>query len=45
MSDPDADRARNRRNVMLALAIGAFVLLVFVVTIARLKGNVLERAF
>jgi len=42
---PEAERARNRRNILLALAIGAFVLLVFVVTIVRLKGSVIERTF
>jgi hypothetical protein len=42
---PDAERARNRRNLMLALAIAAFVLLVFLVTIVKMKAGVLERTF
>jgi hypothetical protein len=42
---PDAERARNRRNLMLALAIGAFVLLVFLVTVVKMKAGVLDRTF
>jgi predicted nucleic acid-binding Zn ribbon protein len=45
MTDLDADRARKRRNLMLALSIGAFVVLVFLVTIVRMKAGVLERTF
>lgn len=41
---PDQVRARKRRNLWLALSIGAFVLLVFFITMAKLGGNVLERA-
>ena len=37
---PEAERARNRRNLMLALAIGAFVLLVFFVTIVKMKAGI-----
>jgi hypothetical protein len=41
MTQPgDNDRIRNRRNWVLALSLVAFVILVFVVTIVRLKGNV-----
>jgi hypothetical protein len=39
---PEARRARIRRNWMLAGALFAFVVLVFVVTIVRLKGNVAQ---
>ncbi|KAF0176912.1 MAG: hypothetical protein FD124_2312 [Alphaproteobacteria bacterium] len=42
---PEAERARNRRNLMLALAIGALVLLVFLVTIVKMKAGVMERSF
>jgi hypothetical protein len=37
---PDAKKARGRRNLMLAAALVAFVIIVFVVTIVRLGGNV-----
>ncbi|MCP5432396.1 MAG: hypothetical protein H6923_03895 [Alphaproteobacteria bacterium] len=36
---PDGEAARRRRSLAIALALGAFVLLVFVVTIVRLGGN------
>lgn len=38
--DTDEVRARSRRNWAVAVALVAFVILVFVVTIVRLKGNV-----
>jgi hypothetical protein len=48
MSDPvrpsEADlKARRGRNVALALGLVLFVILIFVVTLVRLGGNVLER--
>lgn len=50
MSDParesEAERkARNGRNIALALGLVAFVILVFIVTIVRLGGNVADRPF
>lgn len=36
-----AANARRRRNVVLALGLVAFVILIFVVTLVKLKGNVL----
>ncbi|MET0547087.1 MAG: hypothetical protein ABWZ40_12325 [Caulobacterales bacterium] len=51
MSDKDVkppltpEQARNRRNIATALAITGFILLVFFVTMAKIKGNVLERPF
>jgi hypothetical protein len=36
-----AAKARRRRNVVLALGLIAFVILIFVVTLVKLKGNVL----
>lgn len=42
MSEPAGDefeRARRRRNVLIALALLGFVVLVFLVTIAKLKGG------
>jgi len=38
--DDAARRARNGRNIALAIGLAAFVVLVFVVTIVRLGGNV-----
>jgi hypothetical protein len=37
--DP-AIKARNTRNIALALGLAAFVILVFVVTLVKLGGNV-----
>ena len=36
---PEAKKARDRRNVALALALVAFVVLVFIVTIIKLSGG------
>jgi hypothetical protein len=36
-------RARRGRSIAIALALGAFVIIVFLVTIVRLGGNVLTR--
>jgi hypothetical protein len=41
----EADAARRRRNLVLALTLAGFVALVFVITLVRLKGGVLERPF
>ena len=38
---PEALKAQKRRNLMLALAIGAFVLLVFLVTVTKLRDGLL----
>ncbi|MBY0563758.1 MAG: hypothetical protein K2P58_06170 [Hyphomonadaceae bacterium] len=40
---PEELRARQRRNLWIALAIVAFVVLVFAITLAQLGGAVLER--
>lgn len=40
---PEQLRARNRRNLWIALSVGAFVVLVFLITIAKLKAGVMER--
>ena len=37
---PEAAKARQTRNIMLALALVAFVVLVFFVTVAKMSGNV-----
>ena len=39
------EKARNGRNIALGLGLAAFVLIVFIVTIVRLGGNVLDRSF
>jgi hypothetical protein len=36
-------RARRHRSIAIALALGAFVIVIFVVTIVKLGGNVLTR--
>ena len=36
-----AAKARRRRSLFLALGLAAFVILVFIVTLVKLKGNVL----
>jgi hypothetical protein len=38
------DRARRRRNIALALTLGALVILFFVMTMVRLKGHVIDFA-
>lgn len=38
-------RQRRRRNVALALALGALVVLFWVVTIVKLGGNAMNRPF
>jgi hypothetical protein len=37
---PEAIKARNRRSIAIALALAAFVILVFVITLARMGGHV-----
>lgn len=41
----DEIKQRDRRNLAIALGLGAFILLVFVVTILRLGASVAERSF
>ncbi len=36
----DAAKARARRSIAIAIALGAFVILVFIVTVARIKSHV-----
>lgn len=40
---PEQQKARRQRNVAIALAIGCFVLLFYIVTIAKLGPGVLDR--
>ncbi|MES1197232.1 MAG: hypothetical protein ABUL55_01280 [Pseudomonadota bacterium] len=36
---PEQEKARKRRNLLLGLAIAAFVVLVFFITIAKLRAG------
>lgn len=40
--DERVQKERRRRNIAIALFLGALVVLFFVMTIVRLKGHVLE---
>ena len=40
---PEQQKSRRQRNVAIALAIGCFVMLFYVVTIAKLGPGVLSR--
>lgn len=42
---PEEKKKRGQRNVAIALALGAFIVLVFLVTILRLGAAVAERSF
>lgn len=45
MLTPEELKQRNRRNLSIALALGAFVIIVFLVTILRLGASVADRPF
>lgn len=40
---PEELQARKRRNLWIALTVGAFIALVFVITLAKLQAGVLDR--
>jgi hypothetical protein len=40
---PEQEKARQRRSRWIALALGAFVILIFVITLTKLGANVLVR--
>jgi hypothetical protein len=40
---PEELKARKRRNVWIALSVGAFVLLVFMITVTKLQAGILDR--
>ncbi|WP_411819080.1 hypothetical protein ABFZ85_08675 [Hyphococcus formosus] len=42
---PEEKKQQKRRNMAVALALGAFILTVFLVTIMRLGGAVADRSF
>jgi hypothetical protein len=37
---PDSEKARKKRNIVIALSLVAFVILVFLITIAKMKAGV-----
>ncbi len=41
---PEAAKARRRRSLVIAFTLGAFVILVFIVTIVRMGGHVVDKA-
>jgi hypothetical protein len=50
MSDPNREgeefaRARRGRNIAIAIGLVAFVAIVYIVSIVRMGGSVLERSF
>lgn len=40
---PEQEKARKRRNLVIALSIAGFMALVFIITLTRLQAGVLER--
>ena len=42
---PEAAKARRRRSIAIALVLGAFVILVFIITLVRIKGHVVDPGF
>ena len=40
---PEEMKARRRRNLWIALAVGAFMLLVFAITLTQMQADVLDR--
>jgi hypothetical protein len=42
---PEAAKARRRRSIAIALVLAAFVVLVFIVTLVRIKGHVADPGF
>ena len=40
---PEELQARKRRNLWIALAVGAFIVLVFAITLTQMQANVLDR--
>jgi hypothetical protein len=40
---PEELKARKRRSLWIALSVGAFMLLVFAITLTQMQANVLDR--
>jgi len=45
MPEPDEAKLRHRRNLAIGLALAAFIVIVFLVTILRIGGNIANRSF
>jgi hypothetical protein len=43
--DPETAKARRWRSIAIALSLAAFVILVFVVTLVKVKGHVADPSF
>ena len=43
--NPEAAKARRRRNLVMAAALVVFAFITFIVTIAKLGGHVADRTF
>ncbi len=41
----DETKQRDRRNLAIALGLGAFIVLVFAVTILKIGGSISDRSF
>lgn len=44
-NDPEARRARGRRNLAIAAGLLLFLVVVFAVTLAKIGANVADRSF
>lgn len=42
---PEETKKRKQRNLAIALSLGAFIVLIFIVTLVRLGGAVVARPF
>ncbi|WP_425410796.1 hypothetical protein [Hyphococcus sp.] len=42
---PEEKKQQRRRNLAIALALGAFIVIIFLVTILRIGGSIAERSF
>ena len=44
MLEPEQKKRRTQRNIAIGLAIGAFIFLIYLVTILRVMGNIHSHA-
>lgn len=45
MSDPDEQKRRRQRNLAIGLLIAGFVAIVYLVTVLKIGGSIMERTF
>lgn len=45
MSDAEEKKRRNQRNLAIALLVAAFVLIIYLVTILKIGGSIVDRTF